>query len=548
MTTMKNLEFLYGLGKRLSKKNEKVANSRNEEGYSTSDRVEPAEETQESCSISLGISNNTVKNSKLSRPKPAFLSECEWILSKLAKRGKSYDRERFFQILQRNYSNEFEGPLDFEKVESKLVQARLLTKTISEYYSSELETINSIERYSSDFNFICKIGKDSYLKEAQQSKSKTRDLADRIALWLIVTSQSFEDAVTSLAKRERDILLKRYFVEKPQSLKTIGQYYGLSRERIRQIETEVLTKLRENGLHIAFLYELFKLGLPNILQIEQLIAINQNLGITSKTPFSLIRITTKIINKIMGNTADFNFHSLGNKFLYLQYYNYPDISRLSIEKWIDKTEIPKEEFRNYLISERFCFLAEDELEILYSYFSEQHKQYHGKRHLLKDLIIKSLKSIDCPAHYSDITEKVREIGGEKYRNCSDNSVHSALNRYDEFVWVGKRGVYGLKERGLLPPDRHLEDQIHSILRNSESPLSKENIAIELSKQRPYFTKTSLDLILSISDKIIKTPDNLYRTANKKDIEVEKVKKAQKDKISDAMEEVFKEWEKHKKGE
>jgi len=544
---MKNLEFLYGLGKRLSKKNEKVANSRNEEGYSISDRVEPAEETQESCSISLGISNNTVKNSKLSRPKPAFLSECEWILSKLAKRGKSYDRERFFQILQRNYSNEFEGPLDFEKVESKLVQARLLTKTISEYYSSQLETINSIERYSSDFNFICKIGKDSYLKEAQQSKSKTRDLADRIALWLIVTSQSFEDAVTSLTKRERDILLKRYFVEKPQSLKTIGQYYGLSRERIRQIETEVLTKLRENGLHIAFLYELFKLRLPNILQIEQLIAINQNLGITSKNPFSLIRITTKIINKIMGNAADFNFHSLGNKFLYLQYYNYPDISRLSIEKWIDKTEIPKEEFRNYLISERFCFLAEDELEILYSYFSEQHKQYHGKRHLLKDLIIKSLKSIDCPAHYSDITEKVREIGGEKYRNCSDNSVHSALNRYDEFVWVGKRGVYGLKERGLLPPDRHLEDQIHSILRNSESPLSKENIAIELSKQRPYFTKTSLDLILSISDKIIKTPDNLYRTANEEDIETGKLKKAQMDKISDAMEEVFKEWKEHKNG-
>lgn len=77
---------------------------------------------------------------------------------------------------------------------------------------------------------------------------------------------------------------------------------------------------------------------------------------------------------------------------------------------------------------------------------------------------------------------------------------------------------------------------------------KENIAIELSRQRSYFAENSLNLILSISDKIIKTPDNLYRVANKKDIEVEGVKKAQTDKMSNAMEEVFKEWEEQKNSE
>lgn len=76
-------------------------------------------------------------------------------------------------------------------------------------------------------------------------------------------------------------------------------------------------------------------------------------------------------------------------------------------------------------------------------------------------------------------------------------------------------------------------------------MSKENIAIELSKQRPYFTKSSLNLTLSISDKIIKTPNNLYRIANKEDIEVEKFRKARRNKMSNAMEEVFREWEKQK---
>jgi len=69
----------------------------------------------------------------------------------------------------------------------------------------------------------------------------------------------------------------------------------------------------------------------------------------------------------------------------------------------------------------------------------------------------------------------------------------------------------------------------------------------VSQQRPYFSKTSLNLILSTSDKIIKTSDNLYRIANEENIEAGKSKKAEMDKISDAMEEIFKEWKENKNG-
>ncbi len=541
---VKVLKFFQKLAQRFIKEHGRVANPKIKKNSFISDRIEGVSENGESSSTSLGISNNTAKDSESSRSKPVFFTECEWILSELAKARKPHYREKFFQILQRDYSNEFEGSSDFEKIKSKLARARLLTKTISEYRSSELKTINFLKQYSSDSDFICKMGKDLFSSDAQQSKSKTRDSADRTAPWRIVANQSFKDVVVlSLTKRERDILFKRYFIEKPQSLETIGQYYALSRERIRQIETKALTKLRENGLHIAFLCEIFKLGSPTILEMEQLAAINRNLGITSGNPFSLMRITSRIIKQIKGNAADFNFCLVGAKFIYLRYCNYPDFPRLGTEKWIGKTKIPKEEFKNYLISERFCFFTKDELEILHDYFSEQHKQYRDKRRPLKDLIIRSLRSIGCPAHYSDITEKVRKIGGEKYANCSFDSIHGALSLYSDFVWVGRRGVYGLKEWSLSPPDKSLEDQIYSILKDSGKPLSKQNIATQLSKKRPYFSEASLNLILSTSDKIIKNQSNLYRVANKEDIEARIVKKAQTDKMSNAMEEVFREWEK-----
>jgi len=576
---MKLIKFLCSLYKKLVKKSKKVINCEVKECCSVSDKISTSKEIQKLSSISLRTSSNMTKSNELNWLTPDFLSECEWILSKLTKAGKLHYHKKFFKILQRHYSNEFKGPLDFEKVKNKLAQARLLTKTVSEYLSFESKSTKSIEQYFSNhypiykihiFRVNCPTRYESawidegiiYINEGHSAYKRARrqykyyhDLVSAANAIVRYTNkikingnsflnQNFKNIAALLTERERDILFRRYFAKNPQSLKAIGQHYGLSRERIRQIEKEALIKLRENGLHIMFLFELIRRDAPSILHTEQLTAISEDIGITSENPFCLLKITSKIINEIIGDSADFNFYPLNSRFIYLQYYNYPPISKLSIKKWIDKTQILEEEFRDYLINEGFGFLTEHEFGILYNYFSEQHRNKAS----LKDLIIRSLKLIGYPAHYSDITERVRKIGGEKYKNCSYNSVHGALNHYDEFVWVGKKGVYGLKEWGLSPPDKGLEDQIYNILSDSEKPLSKESIAIELSKQRPYFTETSLNLILSVSSKIIKTPNNLYRAVTEKDIDEEELKEVQRDKMSNAMEEVFEEWKEQKNSE
>lgn len=60
-------------------------------------------------------------------------------------------------------------------------------------------------------------------------------------------SHILEKLLRKLSVREKDILFSRYLEEKPLTLDELGKKHDLSRERIRQIESSVLQKLK-NGL------------------------------------------------------------------------------------------------------------------------------------------------------------------------------------------------------------------------------------------------------------------------------------------------------------
>ncbi len=51
-------------------------------------------------------------------------------------------------------------------------------------------------------------------------------------------------ALKKLDQRERFIIKKRFMEESPWTLQKLGEHFGTSRERVRQLETRALTKLR----------------------------------------------------------------------------------------------------------------------------------------------------------------------------------------------------------------------------------------------------------------------------------------------------------------
>jgi RNA polymerase sigma-32 factor len=58
-------------------------------------------------------------------------------------------------------------------------------------------------------------------------------------------SQALRDAIEKLDKRERDILSRRYLTERPVTLSKLARLYGLTAERVRQIEAKAIDKIKQ---------------------------------------------------------------------------------------------------------------------------------------------------------------------------------------------------------------------------------------------------------------------------------------------------------------
>jgi RNA polymerase sigma-32 factor len=58
------------------------------------------------------------------------------------------------------------------------------------------------------------------------------------------TRRQIRDALRALDSRERAILARRYLAREPATLKQLGRDFGISRERVRQIEARAMAKMR----------------------------------------------------------------------------------------------------------------------------------------------------------------------------------------------------------------------------------------------------------------------------------------------------------------
>jgi RNA polymerase sigma-32 factor len=77
-----------------------------------------------------------------------------------------------------------------------------------------------------------------------ESDDQETELADREERG--IRSKLLSNALDTLNERERAILTQRRLRDTPATLEDLSQQYGISRERVRQIEVRAFEKLQKN--------------------------------------------------------------------------------------------------------------------------------------------------------------------------------------------------------------------------------------------------------------------------------------------------------------
>ena len=99
-----------------------------------------------------------------------------------------------------------------------------------------------------DFSLNARVSEEGYSMEfmdtlVDETPSPEAIVAEREEL--TIRDGLLKDAVAGLPERERDIFMQRRLSDEPLTLEALGKIYGISRERVRQLEVRAFDKVQK---------------------------------------------------------------------------------------------------------------------------------------------------------------------------------------------------------------------------------------------------------------------------------------------------------------
>jgi RNA polymerase sigma-32 factor len=131
-----------------------------------------------------------------------------------------------------------------------------VAKIASDLGVSETEVVSMNRRLSGgDASLNAMISADGessmewqdWLEDEDADQASDYELKDELSL----RRDMLNSAMHGLNERERDILTQRRLVDEVQTLEELSETYGISRERVRQIEVRAFEKLQEKMREMA---------------------------------------------------------------------------------------------------------------------------------------------------------------------------------------------------------------------------------------------------------------------------------------------------------
>lgn len=332
-----------------------------------------------------------------------------------------------------------------------------------------------------------------------------------------------------LKEREKLILSKRYGLnnEALQTLKVVGQEQGLTRERVRQIEKELLKNLKRGVNELEEFISARDLLISAITEHGGLMSedsLINYLGYSEEGDVQALKFLLRLITEIEEHNEDEHVRQSWAKLGFNKDFLYKFV--VTTKELLTKHGQPLEadKFLEKFQESDFYKENQDKLtpKIVLNYLqasSGVKKNPFGEFGLghwneikPKDVGDKAylvMKHHKKPEHYSVITDLINEhnIDGRK---AYKETVHNKLIKDKRFVLVG-RGIYALTEWGYKPGV--VSDIIAEILSESGQPLTRDQI-VEKVLERRMVKKNTVLVGLSNKKLFTKVGKNLYDLATK----------------------------------
>jgi len=291
-----------------------------------------------------------------------------------------------------------------------------------------------------------------------------------------------KDLVSDLKDREREVIVRRFGLEgkEKETLQSIGDSFGITRERVRQIENAAINKIRPKLKKYRDVFEAFLKYFRKFGEVREEKKLLEELGGKEKNELVFLLSLDK---RFLRFNQSQDFHSLWTTNLEAL-EKVKNLLSLICKKFEKEKKLMtlKEVASEFKVRED---ILEGFLEIS-KRIQKNKKGFYGLREWpeinprsLRDRAYLVFKELQKPLHF---TEVARMIEGANLK-----SVHNELIRDERFVLIG-RGIYALREWGYFPGE--VKDVIYKFLKE-EGPLTKEEILERIRKQRVVKENTVL---------------------------------------------------------
>lgn len=324
--------------------------------------------------------------------------------------------------------------------------------------------------------------------------------------------------LSNLPERAYEVVTNRFGLTddaERKTLEAIGKKYGITRERVRQIENAALALIRKSSSfkdEKAVFEELKKL----IHTLGAIVSEDELLEHISKDKLTQnhIHLYLTLGDEFKKHKEDEDFKTRWSvddeiteevhKSLKNLYSNLSDDELVPesemVSRFLDEVKSISEQYKNEEIAKRWLSISKN---ISKNPLGEWGKADSSsiKTRGVKDYAFLMMRKHGSPMHFREVAKAVSNTFNKK---CHTATCHNELIKDPRFVLVG-RGIYALSEWGYK--SGVVREVIKELLKKN-GPMSKEDIVEQVMKER-YLKKNTILVNLQNSKYFKKNKNGLY---------------------------------------